>query len=99
MGGDQLKRGKSTFWSKFILLIHLTDYNDVYKVSLITKITKNFEFPFFLLTPSHILDSKKNKQNLFIGQICPFYFTYIKFQKKNRENLLIRQICPFYFIY
>ena len=47
MGGDQLKRGKSTFWSKFILLIHLTDYNDVYKVSLITKITKNFEFPPF----------------------------------------------------
>lgn len=47
MGGGQLKRGKSTFWSKFILLIHLTDHSDVHKVSLITKITKNFEFPPF----------------------------------------------------
>ena len=47
MGGGQLKRGKSTFWSKFILLIHLTDHSDVHKVSLITKITKIFEFPPF----------------------------------------------------
>ena len=47
MGGGQLKRGKSTFWLKFILLIHLTDHSDVHKVSLITKITKNFEFPPF----------------------------------------------------
>ena len=44
MGGSQLKRGKSTFWSKFILLIHLTDHSDVHKVGLITKISKNFEF-------------------------------------------------------
>ena len=46
MGGGQLKRGKSTFWSKFILLFHLTDHSNVHKISLITKITKKIEFFF-----------------------------------------------------
>ena len=39
MGG----KGKSKFWSKFILLDHLVDLC----ISLITKISKNFEFPPF----------------------------------------------------
>jgi hypothetical protein len=42
--GQVIYMFKVIYWSKFILLIHLTDHSDVHKVSLITKIT---EFPPF----------------------------------------------------
>src|SRR4051812_39757489 len=39
----------------FLIGSLFANHNHVNKISLITKITKNFEFPPFLLTPSHIV--------------------------------------------